>query len=139
MSTSATSKIIAGLVSSAFLVSAAHAESCKSGETYIDPNNDARVGDYVGANGGTISVAYVDASSREPVCTRLWRDSDPGGRKDLDTHCGGRTLTVNMAAPYGRYSVFVHNTTGRPICAWPSDAKVIPIPIPALIVKTVRK
>jgi hypothetical protein len=93
--------------------------------TWIDPGNDARIADYVGQPGGSVCVKAVDAVTRQPARVRLWRDADPGRKKDLDYMFGQRTLTTKGL----RYSVFVHNTTGRPIFAAPCEASVITIPI----------
>ena len=93
--------------------------------TWIDPGNDARIADYVGMPGGTVCVKAVDADTRKPTSVSLWRDADPGTRKDLGSMHGQRTLTTKGL----RYSVFVRNTTGRPIFAAPCEASVRTIPI----------
>ena len=104
----------------------AFAQSCPEGWTWIDPGNDARVADYIGSPGGKVCVEYVDARTKSPVCLRLWRDADPGPKKNLDIHCGGRALTTKGL----RYSVFVHNITSAPVCARACEGKVEPIKTP---------
>lgn len=94
--------------------------------TWIDPGNDARVVDYVGFAGRAVCVQAVDAETHLPARARLWRDADPGGKKDLDTMTGSRTLETKGF----RYSVFVHNTTDKPIFAAPCGAKLSCIPNP---------
>ena len=60
--------------------------------TYIDPGNTARIGEYVGSPGGKLCIAAVYVDDGTDATVRLWRDADPGGKKDLDMMTGRRRL-----------------------------------------------
>lgn len=92
--------------------------------TWIDPGNDARVEDFFGAPGSSVCVQAVDAATHQPTTVRLWRDASPGGQKGLDNMMGSRNLTTKG----GRYSVFVRNTSGRPVYAGPCAANINRLP-----------
>lgn len=105
-------------------VSLGSAQADSARWTWIDPGNDARVEDFFGAPGSSVCVQAVDAATHQPTTVRLWRDATPGGQKDLDNMTGSRNLTTKG----GRYSVFVRNTSGRPVYAGPCAANVNRLP-----------
>lgn len=110
-----------GFVTSLNLSAPTHVSSdaaVNSGWTWIDPGNDARIVDHVGPPGRTVCIQAIDAETRLPAKVHLWRDADPGGKKDLDSMTGSRSLETKGF----RYSVFVHNTAGKPILAAPCGA-----------------
>ena len=104
---------VISLVSAGLIVMATSASASSDRWTWIDSGNDARIVDTVGFPGKKVCVQAIDAETGEPATVRLWRDADPGRKKDLDMMNGTRTLETRGI----RYSVFVHNTTGRPIYA----------------------
>lgn len=120
------SRAVIRAATTAIIVSAplATAQAGSPRWTWIDPGNDARVEDFFGVPGSSVCVQAVDAATHEPTTVRLWRDATPGGQKDLDSMTGSRNLTTKG----GRYSVFVRNTSGRPVYAGPCAANVKRLP-----------